>query len=146
MVLELRKILNILFILALFTSCNKDEPDWVPINATFTLELNEQVKVIENNKRALYVSVVEIEDNRCPSDVICVRAGEALVKVIIEDIRNSQFNTLLCIGECSPSIKNIRSFVFYNLEYTIQLIEVIPYPTSMNKDDKKRVVFRLFRN
>ena len=146
MILDLRRILSILFILAFFISCNKDEPEWVPINSTFILELNEQVKVIENNNRALYVSVVEIEDSRCPSDLVCVRAGEASVKVIIEDTRNSQFNTLLCIGDCSPSIKDIRSFVFYNIEYTIQLIEVNPYPTSINEDENMRIVLKLFKN
>jgi hypothetical protein len=146
MTMKFNTVFFVFIVWLLFYTCNKNEPEWVRINDNFSLKLNEQIKVIDDRYRAMYVSVVEIEDSRCPSDVFCIHPGNAIVKVVIEDTRNSQFSTLLCIGDCSPSINDMRSFVFYNVEYTIQLLGVDPVPAAANQKDRKSVVLNILRN
>jgi len=146
MPIKLKTIFFILTIGVVFSRCNKDELEWVRINDLFTVGVNQQIKVIDDRNRTIYVNVAEINENRCPTDAFCIHAGNVLIKVVIEDTRKSQFSTLLCLGDCSPSINNLKSFVFYNIEYTIQLLEVNPVPTTKNQEDKKKVVLKLFRN
>jgi len=113
---------------------------------THYLVEDEKVKIIDDGNLAFFVSMVEIDETRCPSDAFCIQPGRVLIKVVIEDARNSQFSTLLCLGDCSPSITHLRSFVFYNIEYTLVLKEVNPYPETRNLDDEKTVDLKLFRN
>lgn len=128
-----------------FYGCNPDEPAIVRIDDWFIIGIGEKVKIVDRN-HALFLSLVEIEENRCPSDAFCVQAGQVLIKVVIEDTRNSQFSALLCLGNCSPSISNMKSFIFYNIEYTIELKEVNPFPTTTNRENVQTVVIKLFRN
>ena len=146
MTMRRNQIFLYFLILAGLNGCNRDEPNMVRINDIFTLGVEEQVKMVDDRSHMLYVSVVEVEDNRCPSDAFCIDAGHVKIKVVIEDTKNSQFTTLLCLGNCSPAISDIRSFVFYSVEYTLQVEDVIPYPTTENLDDPRRVIVKLYRN
>jgi hypothetical protein len=141
-----RKAIFLIFLMLTgLYACNRDEPNMVRINDVFTLGVGEQVKMVDDRSHLLYVSVVDVEDSRCPADIFCIEAGQARVKVVIEDTRNSQFSTFLCLGDCSPNIRNIKSFVFYSLEYTVELVEVIPYPAPENLTDPRRVIMKLYR-
>jgi hypothetical protein len=143
--MKLKAIFFIFLMLTGLYACNRDEPNMVRINDVFTLGMGEQVKMVDDRSHLLYVSVVEVEDSRCPADLFCIEEGQAKVKVVIEDTRNSQFSTFLCLGDCSPNIGDIKSFVFYRLEYTIELIDVFPYPATENLKDPRRVIMKLYR-
>lgn len=142
----IKRVFLLLFIIVNLNACNHDEPAVVRIDSWFALRLGEKVKIIDDRNHVLFVSLVEIDETRCPSDVFCIQPGRVLTKVVIEDSRNSQFSTLLCLGDCSPSITQMRSFVLYNIEYTLSLREVNPYPETGNLDNEKTVVMKLFRN
>jgi hypothetical protein len=142
----MKRVFFILFMVSGLFGCNSDEPAMVRINDWFTLGMGEKVKIIDDKNHVLFLSLGEIEENRCPSDVICIQPGNVLVKVVIEDTRNSQYSTLLCLGDCSPSITNMKSFVFYNIEYTIDLKEVNPFPTTKNRDVERSAIMKIFRN
>lgn len=149
---EMRKFMRritvcfILLLLSGLVACNRDEPNLVRINDVFTLGTGERVRMMDDRSRMLYLSIGEVEDSRCPTGVFCVDEGKAEIRVIIEDTRNSQFTTHLCLGNCSPSIQDIRSFVFYNVEYTVQVVDVIPYPAEDNLEKPRRVILKLYRN
>jgi hypothetical protein len=142
----MKRVFFIFLLFPVLYGCNQDEPAMVRINDQFSLELDDQVKIVDDRNHSLYVSLVEIEENRCPSDAFCVQAGQVLVKVVIEDTRNSQFSTLLCLGDCSPSITSLKSFIFYNTEFTLELLEVNPFPTTSNRENKRNVILKLTRN
>lgn len=144
--MSIKRVFFIFLYFSVFYACNNDEPAMVRINDQFTIQLDHQVKIVDEQNHSLYLTLVEIEENRCPSDAFCVHAGRVLIKVVIEDTRNSQYSTLLCLGDCSPSITSVKSFIFYNIEYTIELMEVNPYPTTLNREDTRKVVLRVFRN
>lgn len=142
----MKRVFFILFIIIVYSGCNHEEPAVVRINNWFALGMGEKVKIIDDQNHVLFVSLVEIDETRCPTDAFCIQPGRVLIKVVVEDTRNSQFSTLLCLGDCSPSITNLKSFVFYNIEYTLDLKEVNPYPEAGNSDIEKTAVLKLFRN
>lgn len=142
----LKRVFLILFYIVILNGCNHDEPAVVRIDNWFAVRLGEKVKIIDDRNHVLFVSLVEIDESRCPSDAFCIQPGRVLTKLVIEDSRNSQFSTLLCLGDCSPSITQMRSFVLYNIEYTLILREVNPYPETGNPDNVKTAVVKLFRN
>ena len=144
--MNMKRVFFIFLLIYSIYGCNNDEPTVVRIDEWFTIGLSEKVKIIDDRNHALFISLVDITENRCPSDAFCVQAGDVLIKVIIEDTRNSQYSTLLCLGDCSPSITNMKSFVFYNIEYTIDLKEVNPFPTTHNHEEKRTAVIKIFRN
>ncbi len=113
------KTLNLLLALVLvsFISCNK-ELDIEPFS--FGMEngfkVNEEYSSIDNS---LKFSITEINDSRCPSDVICVWAGKADVKI----------NVLSPVsGKIDVSTFNNPVDTLGN--YTFTLIDVSPYPIS----------------
>ncbi len=140
------KSVNCIVILytVLLLSCNREEIDWIMINNSFTMAENERLKVVDNDGNLLHLTVSAVTDNRCPEDEICIRKGEALVKVLIEDTRNSQHEAVLCIGDCYPAQSDLRSFTLYNKEYFLQLLDVQSYPDARHRSAKQQVLMKLF--
>ncbi len=138
-------VFGLAFLLQL-SGCTKDEPDWIRINNTFFLAVNESMRIIDSKGNTLLVTVAAIEETRCPAGTVCPRPGDAKVKVVIEDTRNSQYKTLLCLGDCSPSLFDNQAFTFYNKEYVIGLLEVDPYPAVQNQQDIPKAGLKLYEN
>lgn len=108
-------ILGVLFSLLIFTSCNKDEQ-------VKTLVLEEKLHIDQafvSADNSLKFTITEINDSRCPSDVVCVWQGEAAVKITVE----------------SPLAGTLELSTFHNQSdtlgtYIFQILEVTPYPVS----------------
>lgn len=89
---------------------------------TFRYDLNETFQVGDDYcsvNQSLKFRITEINDSRCPSDVVCVWQGEAVVKISIE----------------SPLSGSLELSTFNNLTdtigpYSFELIDVAPYPVS----------------
>jgi len=75
------------------------------------------------------VKVLAIDDSRCPSDVVCVHAGWASVDFKINDL-----SFTLGIGESFE-------FTIHNQQFKLTLIDVVPYPTTTNQDERKKAIF-----
>ena len=105
------------FVSLFFVSCNNEE---LTDNFKTGLEVVfQQGKIYQSDDNSLNFSITEINDSRCPSDVTCIWAGKADVKIEIEsphkgDIILSTYNNL------------IDTFGIYSFE----LIDVSPYPVS----------------
>ena len=72
-----------------------------------------------SNANNIKLTITEINDSRCPSDVVCVWQGEAVVKIEVE----------------TSTIKTIKLSTFDNQKdtidlFSIELIDVSPYPVS----------------
>jgi len=112
------KTLFVLIIsLVLFFGCNE-----VIIPASFVLNEEEIFKV--NNEyisidSSLTVEIVNIQDSRCPSDVVCVWQGEALVEIEVKEIQT--FSTVLSTYD--NQIDTLGN-------YSIELVDIKPYPVS----------------
>ncbi len=109
--------LFVALVMVSFISCNK-EADIEPFS--FGMEngfkINEEYSSTDNSLKFL---ITEINDSRCPSDVVCIWAGKADVKIDV----------------LSPATGKIEVNTFNNLtdtlgNYSFTLIDVFPYPIS----------------
>lgn len=114
----MKKILLILFIAALiFVSCNKET-----LPGTFIIGLEEDFQInieYQSANNSIKFTITEINDSRCPGDVVCVWEGKADVKIEVE----------------SPQAGSIVLSTYDNLidtvgNFSFELIDVSPYPIS----------------
>lgn len=82
--------------------------------------------------RFLSVTVVQIEDSRCPKGVACVWAGEARVKLRIQPKGDKAVAAELVLGS-PPKPARARTFAG---GYRVELSDVIPYPIAPPNKDK----------
>jgi hypothetical protein len=98
-------------------SCDKES-----ISESFSVGLESNFKINNNYQsldNSLDFTITEINDSRCPNDVVCVWEGKADVKIEVASpvkgsIMLSTYNHLL------DTIGN----------YSFELIDVSPYPVS----------------
>ena len=108
----------------------KHNPQSKPTWGDITLYQNESISIAEI---PLSIRVLTITDSRCPSDVVCVWAGQASVGFGIEA---TPFQLL--IGQ-------FKEFDIQGKHIRITLIDVTPYPTTANGGDKKSAVLAIAR-
>ncbi|MEQ8242156.1 hypothetical protein [Fulvivirga sp.] len=88
------KYLFLFFVTLTLVSCSDDTDNLC--GDYLSLKLNQSKTIaIEGNEEA-NLQVVRIEDNRCPQDVVCIRAGEVFVDLKVNN--NEVLN--FCLGDC----------------------------------------------
>ena len=85
-----------------------------------------------SNDNTVKLTITEINDSRCPSDVVCVWQGEALVKIKVE---TSEINTIELSTFDNPK-DTVDSF-------SIELVQVSPYPISTKSIDLEDYTVKL---
>ena len=131
------KILYILLVLTtgvLLYSCNKEK---VPDNdkeetaANFELGIEKSFKIngkYQSDDYSLKFKLTDINDSRCPTDVICVWAGKADVKIEVESPVTGSLVLSTINNDFNKSIDTIGN-------YSFELIDVLPYPISTQTID-----------
>lgn len=128
------KSLSICFLIAVIclSACNKEDS-----SETFRFgfeEIFQRGKINLANDNSLQFNIIEINDSRCPSDVICIWQGEAIIKINIEKPHSG----LVELSTYDNLIDTIGAFSF-------QLIDVSPYPISTQslEQDDYNVVLKI---
>jgi len=126
------KTRDFLFIGLILLGCESKNigPNHGRLGENITLYQNESILIAEI---PLSIRVLTITDSRCPSDVVCVWAGQASVGFGIEA---TPFQLL--IGQ-------FKEFDIQGKHIRITLIDVTPYPTTANGGDKKSAVLAIAR-
>ena len=130
----LKKILQsitliLLICCAMQLGCKKDVS--LDLSGTYSIKLNH-TKNIPYKGKAATITVNTISDSRCPSNAVCVRAGDASVKLTIEDAKQKQV-VELCKGDCGYTSKpGVKELVLNDVLYTVTLDDVTPYPGEKN--------------
>ena len=105
------------FIFISFISCD-NEP--VPDSFSFGLEndfkINGEYHSVDNS---LKFKITEINDSRCPSDVVCIWAGKTDVKIEVE----SPVTGTIVLSTYDNPVDTVGNFSF-------KIIDVLPYPIS----------------
>jgi len=108
------------FMLISFIACDKDP---VPDSFSFGVENNF---IISRNYHSidntLNFTITEVNDSRCPSDVVCIWAGKADVKIKVE----SPVAGTITLSTYDNPVDTIGN-------YSIKIIDVSPYPISTKK-------------
>ena len=114
----MKKIIILIIILGLFVfSCQKE----TELTAFKTgIEKNFQFGVdYLSNTNSLKFKITEINDSRCPSDVVCIWAGKADVKIEVESPVTGAIN----LSTYDNPVDTVGNFSF-------EIIDVLPYPIS----------------
>ncbi len=97
----------------------------VRLNREFKLNAGQQVTFKGKRLRIKFVAVEN--DSRCPSDVTCVWAGNATVRLQLSNGRSTRTLTLNTSGN-SPFVRETE----YQ-GYKVTLVDLSPYPRSDRK-------------
>ena len=85
-----RLILISLFVATTLSSCLNDDNR---NNFKIGLESEFQYGIINrSDNNSLIFSITEINDSRCPSDVVCIWQGEAVIKIEIDSPQKGTIN------------------------------------------------------
>lgn len=134
-------LILLLTIIILLSSCDKENNE---INGSFELEVNESIKLTDNTTN-LQLKLVSIQDSRCPFDAVCIRAGNAIVKLRVTESSGSAVETELCLGECGTTFNRQDTSIvsIRNTRISIILENVNPYPSTGNSKVSKKALFKL---
>lgn len=118
----MQKIALTLLLLLLVSGClGFGSETKVILNQPFSLKINQTAYLASED---LTIHLREINDSRCPSDVVCVWAGEALAKI---EIGKGGTGALLMMR-----LEEHPQAVEFLDAYTMELISVDPYPSTAN--------------
>ncbi|WP_242927461.1 hypothetical protein [Pontibacter vulgaris] len=102
----------------------------------FILGQNQQVSITDSTAtgEAITLSWESMTDSRCPTDVKCITAGEA---VLILQLQNKDLQTILTKvyqPGTSPAITYITNSPIQlgKAKYNLRLLSVSPYPNTKN--------------
>ncbi len=105
------------FCMIVLISCNQESlPESFQIGTTGRFKTGAEYL---SNKNSLQFKITEINDSRCPSDVVCVWQGEAVVKIAVE----SPVSGTLELNTFDHPKDTLARFSF-------ELVGVSPYPVS----------------
>ncbi len=113
------KTLSVLFALLAISLASCDNET---ISDSFSLGLENEFKIngeYHSTDNYLNFSVTEINDSRCPSDVVCVWQGKADVKI---EVKNPVSGSII-LNTFDNRIDTVGN-------YSFELKEVSPYPVS----------------
>jgi hypothetical protein len=113
----MKKLLLLIVPLVFLFSCHDEYfSDKFEFEEDNEFKINQKYLSEENN---LKIEITNIEDSRCPADVVCVWQGEALVEIELEETQT--FSTVLSTYD--NQIDTLGN-------YSVELIDVQPYPLS----------------
>ena len=98
------------------------------VNVTAGSDESVVIKVAES-ETTLSVTITNIAESRCASDVVCVHAGWVIV-----DFQTEESSFSLKIGES-------KEFLSGDERYKLTLLDVTPYPTTQNSEEDRKAVF-----
>jgi hypothetical protein len=106
-------------------------PRDVAVGQSVELGVGETANVTPGSVR---VQLTGINDSRCPSDVVCVQAGDAMIILAFNGGGGDRLDTLYLA-------KPPKSVVYGG--YRFEALEVQPYPKSSGQQGSKHLVLKV---
>ena len=113
-----------------------DDSSLPTLDKQFDLKVGQTITVKSEN---IAVNFLEVPgDSRCPSDVVCIWAGQVSVVVNVTKNGENLGDVTLTLGFSNPdlSVKNVGG-------YYIKVIAVNPYPVSTHKIEQSEYIATL---
>lgn len=123
-------VISLLFFFTNAGCTNKQNEVSKKLGDTFQLKVSESVNFSDNGN-TITAKLITIQDSRCPKDVQCIRAGEAIVILDLQ-IGDEIFKSLkVCIGcEKAMGVTESTEIKTKSKTYMLKLNSVDPYPQS----------------
>ena len=106
-------------------------PRDVSVGQSVELSIGETANVTPGSVR---VQLVNVNDSRCPSDVVCVSAGEAMIILALSGAGADRIDTLYLL-------KQPKSNTYGG--YRFDALDVQPYPKSTGQQAAKTLVLKV---
>ncbi len=100
----------------------------------------EKVTFTTSRRQNLEVKVVSILEYRCPSDVVCIWAGNAKVGF---QVGTDSTVYRLCVLNTELDCQQSTTVFYQGKNYELRLIDVNPHPTTTNSKEEKVAKFQL---
>jgi len=126
--IRMRHFLLFLLFVPFLTSCD-EECRGLIVGKEFEIASNE---TLENCPKNISVTLLKIEDSRCPADLICIWGGMIVIEGKLK-IEAEDFDLKLSTNQSASGFPG----QFSTAEYTVKLIDVLPYPDSSNPDQSQ---------
>jgi hypothetical protein len=119
-------------------SRNPDGSVSVALGEPFALALDESA----NYAGTLRIAFVEmLGDSRCPSDAVCMVAGQVQVKVAVTAAGQAQTEVVLTLGDLYAG--NVQQVALNGYRLSLQNVEPYPMTTKHTRPDEYRAAFML---
>ncbi|HMR81727.1 MAG TPA: hypothetical protein PKE30_01295 [Niabella sp.] len=101
---------------------------------SYSLKVNEKAAVAN-----AVITLKQVNDSRCPVNVNCVRAGEAIAVLNVVINNNSERNINLCTGaDCNArALSETYTLSSDGEKYLFRLDSITPYPGKGSQEEKK---------
>jgi hypothetical protein len=138
---------SIIMLFILVIACQKQELNIpsVDFGTKVKIDLNETA-IIGKNDNQLVVKVEQVNDSRCPADVNCISAGDAMVRLMVIDNKENQASFDLFYGQKTNFKEDTLAFSINQKNYKIILYGVSPYPKAKQKQTDKNVELAIITN
>ena len=107
------------FLVIALSACDSPSAPTVGLNEAFELAPGETVMVAGTGSRIRFVGVEG--DSRCPSDVVCILGGDAIVRIEVQSFGAGTQSYELHATGMQPVVHD---------RLTIFLVQLAPYPFS----------------
>jgi len=142
-----RPLVASIFVLFLsLLACSKDslnETGEAYFGIPFELRIGRTV-IFAKDSKELTISMISVIDSRCPINANCITAGNAMVKLRLSDNSGLETLTELCSGQCETSGSDTKQITLSNVNYSITMKKVEPYP-KINDSQEKKVLFSVIK-
>jgi hypothetical protein len=127
--ISLPSFVFIFCVCVLFSNCDQKAAqstsyDSFKLNEDFDLKMNQKAKLYDGDMLIHFADVTE--DSRCPEGVNCIQAGKVVVKLMANE-------TTLMLTKKGKQTGGAEG---NSGNYTIEMVEVNPYPKDGVKIDK----------
>lgn len=127
-----------------------DSPDINRLNQEFEIQEDQliTIELEDEDKAYINVQMLSIQESRCPANASCVRYGEAIVSLAANGVEETVHTFDLCIGDCPQQNEGFKETDTVSVQldgsnYRIILLEVNPYPTTLNMQDPRRALLKV---
>lgn len=117
----LLSVIAILTILLLVQSCEK--PGTSSLTGTHLLN-KDKPKSVGGANQEIVITLVSLNDNRCPPNMQCFWEGYATADIKFKDENQEQTLTLCMLGCAVVAKPSQQSIVLDGINYTVKLVEM----------------------
>lgn len=122
--------------LSLFSACKS--PETAPSDRV-SLGVNKSARVSAD----VTVRIDTISDSRCPIDLQCFVAGDALVSLSLSNVAETQKRRLSLYGRSLSGRTDSTTVQFGSSLYSVVLRNVVPYPDLTKLQQEKQAVIQV---
>lgn len=143
-----KKLLTYFVLSSSLVACQKDDSAGESVSATgFEVAHQKTASVSMTGAEAVQITLKNVTDSRCPSNVNCFWAGNVQTTIEIKTAAEPAQTADLCLGSCKtgkPFSQRDSTTVLVNSKpYWLHLTAVNPYPSASSDNTPKTASLRL---